>query len=54
MQKVIDFKFKTLNTIYKNFKEKREKKKEKDVKIKEKNREKQICMYSVLNIHSYF
>ncbi len=41
LQKVVDFKFKTLGKIYKNFTEKREREKEKKEKLSEKNREKQ-------------
>ena len=41
LQQVVDFKFKTLGKIYKNFTEKREREKEKKEKLKEKNRENQ-------------
>ena len=42
LQKVVDFKFKALGKIYKNFTEKRKKEKVINEKFKDRNREKQI------------
>ena len=42
LQKVVDFKFKNLGKIYKNFTLKRTREKEKKEKFREQNREKEI------------